>query len=345
MRAFLIKCISICLLCVAPNFLLGIIRYFVGDTHIPFVYNYKSSFIVFGYEPRNTPDSAEQPETYDLSLQSIEGKKVLKIRDKNGFNNYIENTAPEILFLGDSFFGDPHLHTTEGLQASINEIFGRNCCLNLGNPTCSGFKVYNEMLAKKLIQKPKVIVLEIVERNLQEWLTLKHDLQNNSFKSKPYKNYGLDLLLGNNFREIGKSRLKQIFAKCLSLESAIKNSHHNIDNKKVYFCKNQVINLTPSEIDSLQNNLLFVTKHFKQQGIEIHFLIIPDKESLHPAIFSQTNLPYIQEKMKKIDISMIDLYSLFKDTPEKYYFLEDSHWNKTGIRELTNWLRDKETLK
>jgi hypothetical protein len=249
---------------------------------------------------------------------------ILRICDAYGFSNVVSNPNPEVLFIGDSFFDDPHINTTEGIQALFNDKMKRNCAYNIGANGCSGFKVYNELLAKGYFSKPKVIFFETVERAMSTHIIeAAQQLKDNQFKTNKHHYLGLDLLLGANFKDIRDSKL--FYQKKDKKYGAVKI----MDGQKVWFLRNKLSVF--AEVNTIIKSMVQIDSMLKKQGIDIIFIIAPDKESLYPQFFGPSKLIGLQEMMQQNMLNYLDVYTPMLQNPNHFYFASDTHWNGNAI--------------
>lgn len=315
---------------IIPNAILGIARLYTGDT-IPFVINRNKAMIT----PKESPDSAIHisrvfPKS-DLSREAVYGlDSIVKYTDRFGFSNVVENRSPGILYMGDSFLSDHHLSSSEGLQSLTNQKSGKNICYNISSMGCSGFRVYNELKNNYFKSTPKYIILEVVERNMYDAITKSYkELEQNLFKTEPYNNLFFDLILGNNVKNLRKSKLFGEYGPKTGTERKI-----NKDN--IWFLNNQLTPLTESNIDEMIGCMIKTKALLRKKGVKIIYILAPDKESMFPGVFGTSKLGALQDEMRDNGIEFIDVYSRLKENGPRYYFAGDTHWNGEAIEVVTD---------
>jgi hypothetical protein len=254
---------------------------------------------------------------------------VIKRNNKYGTSNATENKKPKLLYIGDSFFGDLQLNTDSGLQALTNDYFHSNISFNIGGKWRTGFSSYHYLLGEHLIEEPQVIICEVVERNLIGGFgRLKKDIINDASENFGYQEYYyMDLIFGNNMERLSSSKLVSSKSEIPTLGS---------QRNGLYFFKNELSKVSDHDLDLVTKNLLYTQDYFRKKGIKIYFVIMPDKESLHPELFGPSQLPQIQQKLKGMKIDIIDMYSIFIKDPQRYYFKGDTHWNHEGVKTFTH---------
>jgi len=340
MRKFIFKALLVIVFSLAPNLIMGLVRIYYADRNIPYKINELNRTLT-----TNVPKVPFEPlyitSITDMSKDTF--KNIRVIRDEYGFSNCVPNKKPTILFLGDSFFNNTHVSTDSGIQSKCNMLLGSNLAYNIGFGGCGGFKVYNELMNKHFFEVPKIIICEIVERNLFKWLQLKNELLQNQTKTIDHYYYGIDLVFGNNFKELNKSR---IFPANRNF-----GRKYIIEGRPIYFYHDKLTHTSGENLDRMVSNLLFTQEYFNKKGTKIYFFIAPDKESLYPSIFGKSQMEQIQSTFRSKGINIIDIYPELSQNPAQYYFDGDTHWNIKGVNVFFDALKktvfqaDSATLK
>jgi|GEM_PF-4312797 len=333
MRKFIRKSVLLLFIVVLINLSMGILRIMAED-EITYVTNRKEEFVTANQYYGRADTSVYIKTRTDLGHDSINlPKGILRICDHYGFSNVAENKTPEMLYIGDSFFDDPHVNSTEGIQALTNKKMQRNCAYNIGANGCSGFKVYNELDAQYFKQKPKVIFFESVERALATTIpeALVH-LKTGQFKSQKHQYFGFDLLLGSNFKDLKMSKL---FVKPQDLKYGYIKT---VDGQKVWFLRNK--RSVYAELNKIVEDMQEIQTILQQRGIKVVFVVAPDKESLYPELFGRSKIELMNELMKAKKMEFLDIYSEMMKNRSLYYYNTDTHWNGRAIDLLTNLTTD-----
>ena len=333
MKRFLSRCLVIVLLSLLPNLIIGILRFNAGDP-IPYYLNREKSHLT-----KSQTYSLANKRIYsipkgDLSKQPLLGTdSVLKIFDQFGFSNVVENKSPEILLIGDSYLDNNRENAFTGFQALINKKLNGNIAFNIGGNGCSGFKVYNELNESYFKSKPKLIVLEVVERLAQEVIiSLPSDLKERKVKTKKYKYFYVDLILGNNFSNIGQS----------NLFSKNKNGFtKDIQGEKIWFLSNKPTIYPDSILNQMVNSMKLTESILEKEGIKVMFVIAPDKETMYPQVFGKSSLEKLYAEMKNQKLLYINTDSLFKSQDRKFFYDGDTHWNQNAIKTITDQISEK----
>lgn len=333
MRKFIRKSALLLFIVVLINLLMGFIRLKAED-EITYISNRKEECVTANQFYGRADTAVYIKSRTDLGHDSINlPKGILRICDHYGFSNVADNKAPEMLYIGDSFFDDPHLNITEGIQALTNKKMQRNCAYNLGANGCSGFKVFNELSAQYFHQKPKVIFFESVERSLSTTIPeALQQIKSGQFKSKPHHYFGLDLLLGPNFKDLKTSKL---FGQPQDKRYGYIKT---VNGKKVWFLRNKLS--VYAELSKIVDDMARIQTALQKQGIKIVFIVAPDKESLYPELFGTSKITLMNELMKAKKIEFLDIYSEMMKNRDAYYFDTDTHWNGKAIDLLSSMTTD-----
>ena len=87
-----------------------------------------------------------------------------------------------------------------------------------------------------------------------------------------------------------------------------------------------------SEIDLFIQNINQTRNKYLNVGFdEVYLSIIPNKVSiLAPDLGKYNHLIELIQGDKRLEMPIIDTYSVFKKSPQKYYLKSDTHWNCEG---------------
>ena len=333
MKKFIQKTIIITFVLLFPNIFIGLIRLKNNDDMIPFVINTSKDFEAQAkkrtavYSPLKMP-----PPMNDMSRKLIRSDSLIRYIDRYGSSNRLQNTAPHILFIGDSFFEDPRMDTDKGLQQKTNIIYKQNISYNIGNTGNSGFQVYNELIDKKFIRKPRVIIFEVVERHLANiFKKAPVQLRNKEYKTIQYRNCYADLLLGNNFNQFQHSKI-------LNANPRVSGTPRIVNDHEVWFMYNKLTQISPTTVKEIADSMLVIRDLLKKDNIDIIYVIAPDKESVYPSLFGTSNLFGLHKMMSDRQIRFIDMLTPMESHGDKYYYDGDTHWNDEAISLLVKLL-------
>jgi hypothetical protein len=335
MKLFLIRFFKILLLFTTPNFVIGIYRLQKRDESLVYTQNLQNNRFIFNYPEKTTWETYQSShlKSGDLSEKKIRIPPGYYRFDEYGFSNNYPNSSPRIILIGDSYFHDPGNGTNSGFQASIDRKIGKRVTYNLGAVMNSSFKTYNELsLLKKINAPPKLIVLEVVERNFyQHWRTLYIDLINKKTKREQNHFLGLDLLFANNIKNF-KFPVNQKTKEQVLMSSNTKEQMCFLNNRTSKFdeveIKRTVDDLKKCQIELLKSNCKLLV------------IVVPDKETCYPQIFGKSSYNEIMTEMNKQQINHFNLLPYFSKNPQYFYYLYDTHWNQNAINLVTDLISD-----
>lgn len=334
MKKFILYTFVVFIVSILPNTFIGLIRLGVND-FIPYTINYK---LFQSRYARYMNDSVHKSfESFkiipvgDLNNEPFVGAPINRSLDYFGFSNKSENRQPEILFIGDSFFNDPNMNTSMGIQSMVNKRLGKNIAYNIGNVGLCGFKVYNTLQRAYFNRKPNLIIFESVERNVLENLKRSLDELKNQEKYSSFNHSIFDLILGNNFINIKKSNL-------LSPQTASEKlgKARIISNKNIWFYNNKINQLSRLEMKQIIILMKEIQSFFLREKIHVVFIVAPDKESVYPEIFGNSSLMLLQERMKSEGVKNINIFKSLIGRGNECYYRGDTHWNQSAISILAD---------
>jgi hypothetical protein len=331
MKKLFFKIITIITPIVLVNLTIGIIRNQNGDNTIPFKQNWLKQFITHNQIEGRVGLTISDSQTFDMSRE-VRHFKIYRFRDKWGFQNLKDLKNPQILFIGDSFLDDPYLSYDNGLSYNFSNS------MNIACMGCSGFTVYNELKSHGYFNKvPKLIIIEIVERNLYNWSKLFGQIENNLIQTSPYRYAGLDFVFGNNFKGATYDNLSYK-NKTPKKQGVLRNIN---GYKSIYFYRNKIAKYDINELESITHSMKKSSLYFNKKGCKVVFLVAPDKESIFPEIFPQSNLPLIQKKFDELGIQYIDMFKAIMQSPKRRecYFEGDTHWNQNAYSLLIKQIK------
>lgn len=333
MKKIITKSILLLSVVILINLLMGWIRLKAGDD-IPYTMNLRDEFITANQYKAFKDTTMYMKARTDMGHDSVNlPNGNLRVLDHFGFSNVAENNAPDLLYIGDSFFDDQLLNSSDGLQSLTNKKLGKNCSYNIGAHGCSGFNVYNELSAQYFTQKPKIIFFETVERALYAHIIDAFEqLEQHKFKTVQHHYYGMDLLLGANF-----SNLKQ--SKLWHKETSVNfGTPRMLDGNKIWFLRNRLSSF--ADLSGVLEKMAKMQQILKLKNIRLVYIIAPDKESLYPQLFGTSGIVLLQELMRDLNIEFIDIHSALLQDPAKYYYASDTHWNGNAVDLLTTMTTD-----
>lgn len=253
---------------------------------------------------------------HDLSQEPM-GNGTITI-DKYGFTNKQFCANPKVLLIGDSFFIQSYVKDEQTSASILNEKYGNCTSYNIAGVSRSNLSVYNYLVGNNIIEQPEMVVIEIIERNLHQWLKI--DTNRVYSPTDEYLNY------------ITKFRWN-LLPQALSNKPRFKSTKKVIRGTEVYFLRNKLKKLPRHDIDSISINLQLVKEYLNKKGVEVYYMIVPDKESVFYEEFdeSYTLIPRFEKVLQEKNIPYISVFNDFRKNPKDYYFTGNSHWNEKGI--------------
>ncbi len=94
---------------------------------------------------------------------------------------------------------------------------------------------------------------------------------------------------------------------------------------------------TQAEIDQICDAMAaFRQQMLAQHGLELVFVLIPNKISIHyeyvwPTARYNAFLPRLYKGLAQRRVPYVDLYTPFRAAAKRLYFLSDTHWNAQGV--------------
>ena len=327
MKKFIFKIIIVLLPIVVVNSIFGFLRYNNGDDTIPYKQNWYKQFISHGQIDKNIGWIVSDSQIFDMSRE-VRKHRMVRYKDKWGFQNISTIINPDILFIGDSFFDDPYLSYGQSLSLNIPQS------MNISSMGCSGFQVFNELkIHGYFTTPPRFIIVEVVERNLDAWINLYEQIELMEMKTIP-SYYGLDFLFGNNFRGANLANLSLANHDVPLNKQGIKRKI-NFD-RDVYFYRNKIACYDSVIINKIIINMKLVSQYFNKFNCQVIYVVAPDKESIFPELFPNSNLPSIQKQFDSSQIAYIDMFKEIMASPKRQecYYDGDTHWNQNAYKIL-----------
>jgi hypothetical protein len=213
--------------------------------------------------------------------------------------------------------------------------------MNISSMGCSGFQVFNELKMYGYFTKtPKFIIIEVVERNLGAWINLYEQIKLKQIKTIP-SYYGLDFLFGNNFRGANLANLSLVNQDIPLNKQGIKRKI-NLD-RAVYFYRDKITYYDSGTINKIIINMKLVSQYFNTLKCQVIYVVAPDKESIFPELFPNSNLPSIQKQFDSSQIVYVDMFKEIMASPKRNtcYYDGDTHWNQNAYNLLISKIKLK----
>jgi alginate O-acetyltransferase complex protein AlgJ len=259
--------------------------------------------------------------------------------DKLGFRNNRFVEKADVLFIGDSFVAGCHLDQEEIISKRLEKKFAN--LVKAYNMAPCLFSTADEYFKKGIIKKPKVIVFSCVERIPPPKMVLyegRVDSQPSFAVWDFWEAGGVNMYLDRGLRHFSinwmRSRLRE------SKGAGIKGT------SEMYFLEGKVSRAGEKELIRTADVIIGYKNYCDARGIQFIFLPIPNKESVYfervpfesrpDFLFS---LDSILLTAKVNTVNSLKIFSDFRKTNANLlYYLDDSHWNVTGVEVLLNEL-------
>lgn len=258
--------------------------------------------------------------------------------DKMGFRNdaYIEN--PDVIIIGDSFMAG--LSLTQG-ELFSNELKRNMPQLSFYNMAPSTFTNFNSLLECGMINKPKIIVFSIVERNVPS------KLSRSKGTKLLYPFSGL-LRFDNMYidKALKRNSLQWMRARVHGNRGVGKSSADG----EMYFLKGTAEH-TPEELQDAADRIISYKNYCDEKGINFLFVPMPDKESVYydkiPLSSQPSYLFQLDAMLKKAGVRTINTLQIYNDYRKEnanlLYHTDDTHWNPTAVSLVAKAVQPKIT--
>jgi alginate O-acetyltransferase complex protein AlgJ len=265
--------------------------------------------------------------------QFAKEKLVFFQTDKYGFRNtdFIKN--PKILIIGDSFTWGGGLNQDEIVSSVLNRDYPDVTSYNIAP---ANFNTFIQLLSKNIINKPEMIVLSCIERNiLEDYYVPNIGLYDKKVKSLGSKGQYLYMVADRISKKIMWNYFSARIKK--STGSGIQSSV----NKNLFFFQGEKVALSANEetISKFTERIVTYKKYCDSLGIKFVFLPIPNKETILYKLVPLQSQPDIliklHQELLQRNIATINTLDLFNYNNEKgimLYQADDTHWNKTGVK-------------
>ncbi|TBX68367.1 hypothetical protein EZL74_08635 [Flavobacterium silvisoli] len=272
--------------------------------------------------------------------------------DEWGFRNEHFAFDPDIVIVGDSFMQGTSLSQDQTLAAKLGAVFdGKVTIYNMSPSSMSEFDRY---LTMGILQKPKLLIFSMVERNVPEPIVLFRPEQHSTLKNaiKTMLGFGnLNVYLDKAFKQYSikwlQSRINHV--KGQGIPAA--------DGSNMFFLNGIKDGHRPGDLMQEADVLLSYKKYCEQRGIRFMFLPMPNKETVYfekvPFVKQPEYLLTLDSVLKARNVAAlntIQLYNEYRQTQSRYlYHLDDTHWNSnaTGLvaKVLHRYITDGQLLK
>ncbi|HET9571324.1 MAG TPA: hypothetical protein VFP20_07965 [Bacteroidales bacterium] len=253
------------------------------------------------------------------------------ITDKLGYRNDAFVEAADILFIGDSFTVGTGLTQDDILSNKLRTKFGKG--IRIYNMAPSSFSKFDYLLRLGVLKKPKLIVFEMVERNLPTSFYFK---KTSGLKNRMVKNAAYGQLIAVVDKAIRFSSLKWLNAR---INHSRGSGRPAVDHSGMYFLQGKQQSHASSDLNRTVKIIKSYQHYCDSLDIKFLYLPMPDKETVYydlvPLKKQSDYLVRLDSSLQASQISSIHtlaLYNEFRKThSERLYQLDDSHWNPTAV--------------
>lgn len=261
-------------------------------------------------------------------------KDVTWKNDELGFRNDSFCRQPDILLIGDSFIAGCSLSQEEMLHSQISLALKDTVSVyNMAPWSLSGF---DNLLLAGLIEKPRLLVFSIVERDLPEPLQKHEKSAFSDIKmavKKAFRTGNINVYIDKALRRHSVSWLRARI-----LGSSGKGVPGT--DTEMYFFQGAVVEGDDNKIESVVKVVSDYKNYCDSLGIDFIFLPMPDKETVY---FDKVPLETQPHYLLRLDsllseknirtINTLQIYNDFRKSSETLlYHNDDTHWNINATR-------------
>lgn len=294
---------------------------------------------IFPYGPFYPNTSSKRIEYGDLAHHTdfaLKKENVIWQTDKFGYRNNHFEFNPDILLAGDSEMTGSGMSQENTLVSLINN---NSDCKAYNIAPCS-FVEIDKLLSNEIIEPPKIIVFESIERNLLRLPSVKHtDFSNNwlihglrTNKLVSFFSVWLDKFYAQRPFHFIKARILNKTGMSISAQSPVDGSF--------FFLKGNNIEIVPTEknINIVYTQIVKYKKYCDARNIKFIFLPVPNKRTIYYNLVRLKNQPdfllHLIKRLKANNIDVINTFELFNHNKNKklLYFKDDTHWNENAVR-------------
>jgi len=301
-------------------------------------------FISTQYSSYRTPsnnlifETSEYPYLNEIRIFSgdlnKESHKTLKYITNSKGSRSIINDNIEVVLMGDSFSELNNLDQNNTIQGNLNSDLKKRTITVRLNYGLNQFNKHVEFLSENY-NKPKIVVLLIVERNIGSLMFKETDIIN--FKDTPpysffYSSFLKFINEGIDFPSIGF--LKYYF---------LKNEIIPVVVDDLLFLQGEnVKSFSNKELKHFETSVINLNNQFSKSNIDFIVSIVPNKETYYSNLFENVtdkNMIAVDSILRKNKILNINLNQEFKGL-SNIYDENDTHLSEEGAK-LVSIVLDK----
>jgi hypothetical protein len=329
MRKFIIKILYFTFIPLAVIFISYIIIPFKALTYRPW------EALIFINIPSN---SSFYPYSY-LDMNSVGDlchhsknaitKKECWITDEIGFRNDKYLKDADILIIGDSYVAGSSLNQANTVS---NQIMNQDSSLKVYNMAPSSISQFDKLLKKGKINKPKLLIFSIVERNVPKKI-IKY---NSNFKEEIIQK--MLFYKSINAKIDGFSKILLLKWAKARVNGSEGNGISGVNKSKMFFLMGTSQKHQKDDLANTVNILISYKKYCDSLGIKFIFMPMPDKETVYYELVPFDEQPDYLNKLDSIlnisgvsTINTLKIYNDYRKTNDNLlYHLDDSHWNSNA---------------
>jgi alginate O-acetyltransferase complex protein AlgJ len=267
-------------------------------------------------------------------------KKEYWITDKYGFRNDKFNSSPDIVIIGDSFIAGASLSQEEIIS---NQLIKQDKKLAVYNMAPSSFSTFDYYLKTGKINKPRLIIFSMVERNLPSPIkTYKSNFFNEAIKN---------IIEFGDFNEYLDRAFKFSSIKWLTarFHDSKGSGIPSKENLKMFFLQGSSNKHSADDLNFSARIIISYKKYCDSLGVDFLFLPMPDKESVYFELVPFDKQPTYLSQLDSLlniahvsTINTLEIYNEYRKTSNMLlYHLDDTHWNANATKIVSKEILQK----
>ena len=284
-----------------------------------------------GFYPDMHTIMDEQGDLAFRTKYAIVDKDVKWDIDKLGFRNNKFVEDPDALIIGDSFTAGIALSQDETITNKTQMLLGKK--LKVYNIAPSSFGNFNFLYQNKFIQKPRLIIYSLVERNLPSILTIEEEAHDRKLKLVRSAGKSLDFKGFNTCidRLISFNSLRWAAAKMGETNIGHKSP---FDSTLFFMQGKEVKHFALKDAEATAKKIISYKKYCDDAGIRFIFMPMPNKETVYFDLVPFDKQPQFLFQLDSIlhqsgveTINTLSIYNGLRSSVPVLYKPDDTHWN------------------
>lgn len=344
MKSFLFKFCLFVILLQIPFLIEGLLPY----DQFPGPILAKRYTSIYGNHFPNTKTTISEKGNLSYGTNSGVVKNYSVTIDNLGLRNDSVLRNPDIVLIGDSQI---YCATIDQENILSKQIMDQTPWV-VYNVNTSTPNVFAQLLEDRVISKPKWVIYERIEREIQDF----------HYSINPFQGYvakGMSFLAQNKYSQIITNFIskytRQHLKEYLRTEFFGRTTFpKSIDDYDLFFHdgRNSSVEMSSERLEELTNDIVKVKDYFESRDINFAFMPFPNKETIywekvpyeHQPVF-MNNLVSMLEK-KGVKVIPTHKFLLEKRNPYLYH-KDDTHWNELGIsivaKEIVDFINFQES--